>query len=110
MNKDISNLHSLLNRKQIKGNVDIYSIRDFLRKKSVIQHQLNNMEAHLSLIDEQLNEKQDELAKVKEKQKMIKIKSKKLDFHHEKCKKSLIQSELEIETNLCEELIYVHLK
>lgn len=108
--KNFSNLQSLSGRKQMKGIANIYSINEFLRKKSVIQQQLNNIEAHLSLIDEQLNEKLNELATVKEKQKMILIKFKKLDFHHEKHRRALLKSELQLETNLCEELIYGQFK
>ncbi|EFB1451791.1 hypothetical protein DFY03_23210 [Escherichia coli] len=57
MSHKLLNLHVLFERKNISGKVDAYSIMDFLRKKSIIQQQINDMELQISLMEEQLKKK-----------------------------------------------------
>ncbi len=110
MSHKLSNLHVLFEKKNISGKVDAYSIMDFLRKKSIIQQQINDMELQISLMEEQLKKKADEITELKKKQKMMLIKSKKLEFHHEKYLSDRVKSEIQSEANICEELIYAHLR
>lgn len=110
MSNKLSNLHVLFEKKNISGNVDAYSIMDFLRKKSIIQQQINDMELQISLMEEQLKKKADEITELKKTQKMMLIKSKKLEFHHEKYLSDRVKSEIQSEANICEELIYAHLR
>ncbi len=110
MSHKLSNLHVLLEKKNISGKVDAYSIMDFLRKKSIIQQQINDMELQISLMEEQFKKKADEITELKKKQKMMLIKSKKLEFHHEKYLSDRVKSEIQSEANICEELIYAHLR
>ncbi|KAB3085863.1 hypothetical protein F9222_23295 [Escherichia coli] len=110
MSHKLSNLHVLFEKKNISGKVDAYSIMDFLRKKSIIQQQINDMELQISLMEEQFKKKADEITELKKKQKMMLIKSKKLEFHHEKYLSDRVKSEIQSEANICEELIYAHLR
>lgn len=110
MSNKLSNLHVLFEKKNISGNVEAYSIMDFLRKKSIIQQQINDMELQISLMEEQLKKKVDEITELKKTQKMMLIKSKKLEFHHEKYLSDRVKSEIQSEANICEELFYAHLR
>lgn len=110
MSLKLSNLHVLFEKKNISGKVDAYSIMDFIRKKSIIQQQINDMELQISLMEEQFKKKADEITELKKKQKMMLIKSKKLEFHHEKYLSDRVKSEIQSEAIICEELIYANLR
>ncbi len=110
MSCKLSNLHFFFEKKNISGQVNSYFIMEFLRKKSIIQQQIDDMELQISLMEEQLNKKVDEITELKKVQKMMLIKSKKLEFHHEKYLSDRVKSEVQNEENVCEELIYAHLR
>lgn len=52
----------------------------------------------------------DEITELKKTQKMMLVKSKKIEFHHEKYLSDRVKSEIQSEANICEELIYAHLR
>ncbi|EMS0176123.1 hypothetical protein AB4D61_003881 [Escherichia coli] len=108
MSHKLSNLHILFEKKNISGQVDTYSIMDFLRKKSIIQQQINDMKLQISLMEEQLKKKVDEITELKKTQKMMMIKSKKLEFYHGKYLSDRVKLKMQSEANIYEELIYAH--